>query len=812
MKRFKPLFLIIILLLGTGCTLLDRALGIDPETNNAENAQTEVTLQQVTPQPSPTPTMMPEVRLSMADIYLFSGELDKALQDYETAFNQSTQDVEKAAAKYGQGRVYMAMRNYPAAIDAFTHILGQYAQTEIVANTHFLLGQCYQEQEEYMLAANAFAQFQALRPGIIDAYVLQLQAENASQAGDYYGAIYALQQAAAAEPAPDAADINLRIGQQYQMLEDLTSAIQYYQNAYDLATTDYQKATANLLSGQAYQELGQTEQAIARWEDAVMNFPMAYDSFTSLSILVSQDYPVDEYMRGVVDYYAGSYFYAIQAFERYLAGNPQHDGSVHYFKGLSHYYSGEYLQAIQEYQTLIDEFPLNRFWDDAWEEIAFIYWNTPNDIYPDIDDYQASVATRLEFVERVPQSDYAPLFLYTAGRALEYNGDLEQAATVWSRLINEYPMYTYSYQALYLAGISLYRLEKYEEALNTFQRCLGLAATSEEKASSYLWLGKTYQMMGEEDQAREAWQLAENADPTDYYGIRAGDLLNGRETLVIEAPYELGYDLDAERPEAEAWLRTTFDLPAETNLQGLGSMSGDLRVIRGTQYWELGLYEQASREFESLRVEQAVDPLNTYLLLNHFLDLGLYKSAIQTCRNLLDLAGLDDLSSLGAPIYFTHIRFGAYFRNLTVAAANEQNIHPLLLFSLLRQESLFEPFISSSAGAQGIAQIMPATGAETADRYGYPANYETRDLLRAEVGINLGAFYLRQQIDFLNGDIYAGLAAYNGGPGNALVWRSLAGGDPDLFLEVIRFDETRTYLQHIIEFLNIYKLIYTRIP
>ncbi len=811
MKKIITVLLLGIMVFQPSCSLLF------PETNNGEEGKAQqnsgILVEDDIPSPTATATLAPEIRIEQADAYLFAGDLENALRDYESAYEQSQDFEEKAQALYGIGRVYMAQRNYPSAIDIFTRILGQYNQTTVVANTYFLLGDCYTRQEEYSQAANAYAQFQTLRPDIIDALVLQLQAENASLAGDHHGAIYALQQAIQADPAPDAAAINLMIGQEYAALDDLTTAIQYYLSAYDAAGTDYQKASADLLAGQAYLALGQTDQANTRFLETVLNYPMAYDSFTSLSILVANGFPVDEYARGLVDYYAGSYYYAIQAFDRYLAANPDHDGSVYYFKGLSHYYNGEYLQAIDAYQTLIDNYPGNRFWDDGWEEIAFIYWNTPGDAYADIDDYQSSVQTRLEFVRRAPQSSYAPYFLYTAGRALEYNDDLEQAAQVWARLINEYPTYVYSYHALFLSGISYYRLERYEDALNTFQRCLGLSATSEEKTSSYLWLGKTYQKMGEDGEAASAWQLAENTDPTDYYGIRAGDLLNGRDTTDISAPYELGYDLEAEKPEAQQWLMDTFsNIPEGTNLEGLGTMADDPRIIRGKQYWELGLYELASSQFDAIRSEQRIDPLNTYLLMNYFYELGFYKPAILACRDLLNLAGMDDLTSLTAPIYFTHIRFGAYFRNIVVNAANEQDIHPLILFSLLRQESLFEPFISSAAGAQGIAQIMPATGKEVVDRYGWPANYQVEDLLRAQIGIQLGARYFRQQVDYLDGNILAALAAYNGGPGNSYGWMTLAKGDPDLFVEVIRFDETQTYLKQIVEFLNIYKLVYTRIP
>jgi soluble lytic murein transglycosylase len=72
--------------------------------------------------------------------------------------------------------------------------------------------------------------------------------------------------------------------------------------------------------------------------------------------------------------------------------------------------------------------------------------------------------------------------------------------------------------------------------------------------------------------------------------------------------------------------------------------------------------------------------------------------------------------------------------------------------------------------------------------------------------------YLGDQRDALGGDLYAALAAYNGGPGNAVQWQSMAKGDPDLFVEVVRFDETRQYLMGIYEVYSIYARLYARVP
>jgi soluble lytic murein transglycosylase len=211
-----------------------------------------------------------------------------------------------------------------------------------------------------------------------------------------------------------------------------------------------------------------------------------------------------------------------------------------------------------------------------------------------------------------------------------------------------------------------------------------------------------------------------------------------------------------------------------------------------------------------MRSELQGDVANLYRLMNYLLDLDLYQPAIYTCQDILNLTTSDDLSSLSVPIFFTHVRYGAYFREMMVQAANDYNVPPLLLYALVRQESMFNPFIISSAGADGLAQIMPATGKENVDLLGWPDNYDSSDLLRGEVSIQLGAFYMSRMLKYLKGNTQAALSAYNAGAGNAEYWETLSNGDPDLFLEVIRTQETRDYLMQITEFLNIYQMVYSR--
>jgi soluble lytic murein transglycosylase len=162
-----------------------------------------------------------------------------------------------------------------------------------------------------------------------------------------------------------------------------------------------------------------------------------------------------------------------------------------------------------------------------------------------------------------------------------------------------------------------------------------------------------------------------------------------------------------------------------------------------------------------------------------------------------------------APPYFSHFRYGLYYSDLILPAAKEEGIDPLFMFSVVRQESLFEGFISSTAGARGLMQIIPETGASIAANYGWPLEYKPDDLYRPLVSVKLGAHYLAANQKLLGGSQYAALAAYNGGPGNAVEWKQIAGDDPDFFLETVRFEETRQYIRNIYEMYVIYRRLYS---
>ena len=272
-------------------------------------------------------------------------------------------------------------------------------------------------------------------------------------------------------------------------------------------------------------------------------------------------------------------------------------------------------------------------------------------------------------------------------------------------------------------------------------------------------------------------------------------------------------DLAKERSQAEAWLRVTFNLPPDTDLGTPGALLSDPRLLRGTEFWNLGLEDGARLEFEDLRVSVQDSPANSYRLANYMLSLGLYRPAINAIRQVLTLAGMTtQTQTLAAPAYFNHVRYGLYYQDLVLPVSQKTGFDPLFLFSVMRQESLFEGFVRSSAGARGLMQITADTGQTISESLSWPPNYTSDDLYRPLISIGFGATYLEQQRTRFNGDFFKTLGAYNAGPSAAPIWSDLSGTDSDLFLEVIRISQTSDYIRSIYEIYNMYRNLYGVIP
>jgi soluble lytic murein transglycosylase len=187
-----------------------------------------------------------------------------------------------------------------------------------------------------------------------------------------------------------------------------------------------------------------------------------------------------------------------------------------------------------------------------------------------------------------------------------------------------------------------------------------------------------------------------------------------------------------------------------------------------------------------------------------FREIGLYRSSILAATSVLNRT---NQTVFTAPPFIGRLAYPVYYADLILPLAEQYGYDPLLQFSLVRQESLFESFARSGAAAQGLAQVIPDTGAYIAQRLAWP-NFVNEDLYKPYVGLAFGAYYLDQQLRAFDGFTAAALSAYNAGPGNAAIWYEQAGDDHDLYLETVNFAETRLYIERIYTGYVVYRFLY----
>jgi soluble lytic murein transglycosylase len=758
-----------------------------------------------TPTPLPTPTPVPAVRVNSGDKALSYGDWDLAIKEYNEAASSSADPEIQAAAALGLGRIYYYSGDYIRALNSLRKVVEYYPNSYHAGAAYFFLGQTYNTLTRYEEAAQSYGFYIQSKPELVEAYIYEMQGDAYVAAGKLPDAMAAYLAAINSPKSGDRIPLQIKTAGIYTQSGDYQTALLMYEDIYQRAANDYTKAQLALLIGQTYLTLGQPDPAYAIFQDAVRNYPLAYDTYLALVALVQAGQRVDELDRGLVNYFARQYNLAIAALDRYLIAEPESPGTAHYYKGLGLRALGNHYGAIEQFDIVIEQYSGSTHWANAWEQKA-------NTLINQLNNRPTGRQVLLDFVETGYWHSKAPELLYRAARDFEIEGDLDTAADLWERVALEFPYYENTFRAIFLAGISRYRQENFDQALDIFQRSVEHATSAYFRAAAYLWVGKAKQVLGDTIGAEAAWREAATIDPSGYYSERSRDLLLGRDPFTPPKNMYLTYDRAAEKSEAEDWLRTTFAIPTVIDLSGPGPLLSDDRLIRGTELWRLGLLEEARLEFEDLRLSIEDDAANTYRLANFLIDLGLYRPGIFAARRVLTLAGMDDAATMNAPAYFNRLRYGTYYLDLVVPEAEKYDIHPFFVLSLMRQESLFESFIGSAAGARGLMQFMPATGQERAERLGWPPDYTVDDLYRPVVSIVFGLNYLDFNRKYLDGDLYATLAGYNAGPGNSRAWKDLAPDDPDLFLEIVRFEETHRYIRVIYEMFTIYSKLYSRLP
>jgi len=410
-----------------------------------------------------------------------------------------------------------------------------------------------------------------------------------------------------------------------------------------------------------------------------------------------------------------------------------------------------------------------------------------------------------------PGSERALSALDTAARIYVLQKDWNRALAVWGTLRNRHRRGGIWIDAGVSEAVLRFRLGKDAEAQRILRDLLPRASGGDSAAVLY-WIMRT----SASDSARAAWSDSlVRGCPRSFYAavIQDGEdsllsienaAADGRrlkvlaeymerrrasyDTMRADSAFERHPAFEAYRSLLEAGLGEEAEMTARTIL-----LIRDLVFVPSTD---------RRLKPHGAAVAVAAEPVAGRLL-------RLYAEAVIHGRDafalsLLGRVGRQDTS--GA--FPWELRYPAPYASDILHEAESFGLSPLLILSLIREESKFDPKAVSVDGARGLMQLLPATASWIAARRD-SSRFTSDDLFDPGRNIATGVRYLDYLLGRFSGSLIGALAAYNGGEGKMATWNESfqPAVDPLAAIEMIGPRETRQYVKKVLESLSAFRAI-----
>ncbi|HET8624134.1 MAG TPA: lytic transglycosylase domain-containing protein [Gemmatimonadales bacterium] len=384
---------------------------------------------------------------------------------------------------------------------------------------------------------------------------------------------------------------------------------------------------------------------------------------------------------------------------------------------------------------------------------------------------QAAAALRTVLV-KFPKDTLAaaPALVLLADLAADQRQD-SLARRLQLRLARAFPAHRFTPPArLRAAVIALIQGAADTAAMELDALAADRRAAAETLAALY-WSGRAWAALGDSSRARERWESVRGRDPASYYAWLS----------------ELRLGLPRWEPPAAA---DSFEAAPDIE-QGLD---------RAAELDRLGLAAEAQAERDWI-VRFADGPPERMLAIAAALRRhGLASQASRLATRALGRGAIAD-----SRLY--RLLYPVLHADAIRAEASAHRLDPAFVAALIRQESLFNPTATSSAGARGLMQLMPATGGLLARSLAFPT-WDPVLLWQPDVSIVMGTRHLAE-LAARYGDPVRVLAAYNAGIHRVTLWDEKPGvADPEIFAEQIPFVETRDYVRIIQRNRELYRSLY----
>lgn len=349
-------------------------------------------------------------------------------------------------------------------------------------------------------------------------------------------------------------------------------------------------------------------------------------------------------------------------------------------------------------------------------------------------------------------------------------------------LYTDFPESLYAAESMAKVFWQEYERDNYVKAIELSKKHWALYPNAKSHPFVAFWAAKIFIEEGKKAQADEILNKIITEHPHDFYNYRAKQILDDKKN----------------------W----FKMPASNAFVGFPNWNWpkvytdeEIAEKYGADVLELTKISQYGYLLESFKPTELDKKFKVFLEAKS----GNYAQAIKTAFFSILTSDKPNHKDL----LFQYAFPLAYADLVSDRAGKNQKVDPMLVHSLIRQESYYQKDIQSKVGAMGLMQVMPSTAKEIARKLSLrpPRTY---DLLQPSTNITLGVTYMEDVFTQFENNMINAIASYNAGPGAVKSWmEELSFEDPDLYIENIPYEETRNYVKQVLNNYWVYRELYS---
>ena len=714
------------------------------------------------------------------------GEYDLAADDFHALADSYPNAVEARPARFYLAESFALRGRWGSAADALRAFLADGAQDEWAGRALFWLARCHEEAGSWAEAVRVYEQYRALDTPLADYATLRMAAQQRSlnnpNAAELFAAV-----AASGIARGERAGSHEKAIALFREQNNPARALELYTSLLGFIESDAYRARILGEAATLAREQAANDQARIWERELVAEYADSAEAGGAVVTLLAD--PAGELLpadAARVYEARGQFSAALPLLEQAIAtagGEAVLDARRR--RGLAMREIGDLAGAQVELDAVAAETG-----SEAGRQAALDAIQTRGQA----GDTQAAIESYRAFANQFPDDPRAAEALDRAAQLAERTGDIEGAMQQRLDLGRRYPTSPPAQTALDLAAWHFYRAARPAEARGAWE-LLANAHTGAVAARAAFWAGRAAGEAGDQTAQQALSERAVLLAPDSYYGVRAAELLG----TLPEADVPLAVVTSADEWDAaDAWL-AGWSAPVTSTI------AIERPITRAIELGYVGLANDAIAEWNEARALAAGDGAALLAIARRAAEADMPYIAIKAAEDVVALAPAD---ALPVPVAVRRLQFPTPYPELVTERAREYNLDPRAVYALLRQESLFNPQATSWVGARGLAQVMPETAAGIAIGLGIE-NLTPEDLYKPTVSVRFGAHYIGNQLVAMNGSLQGALAAYNGGPGNAVRW---ADGDtvadPELFVETIDYPETEHYVKLVYGYYGAYRGLY----